>query len=221
MDSPLKTTRPRVGAVVLAAGRSSRMGSPKALLPLDGQPLIGHLIHTLLATIPASQVVVVTGHESKRIQLALDGVAVTFAHNDRWESGGMLSSIQCGAGALRREWDAFFVALLDQPLVQATTLRAMIDRISEPGAKLVLPAHNGRHGHPILIASPCIDEIRSLPASASLRDFVAQHRHQTDVVEVNDPGVLTDVNTPHDFQLLVNLWRTLACPTECSAARAV
>jgi CTP:molybdopterin cytidylyltransferase MocA len=129
----------------------------------------------------------------------------------------MLSSVKVGAGAIAQSCDAFFIMLLDQPLVRASTLIAMAQTWRRRGSAIVVPAHGGRRGHPILVASRCADEIQSLPHDATLRDFVTQHRDDTQVVEVNDPGVLTDLDTPEDFHLLSRLWRKMTCPTECSA----
>jgi molybdenum cofactor cytidylyltransferase len=203
----------RFGAVVLAAGASRRMGRPKALLDLGGRPLVSHLIDTLTRTIPAAKLIVVTGHQPELIRQSLAGFDLTLIHNLGYDSGGMLSSVRTGVNAVAKKCDAFFLALLDQPLVKAPTIAAMAQTWSKSQPDVVVPSCSGKRGHPILIASRCEKKIVSLSPDSTLRDFVAQHRHNTEVLELNDPGVLTSLDTPADYQIVLNHWRTLTCPT--------
>jgi molybdenum cofactor cytidylyltransferase len=203
----------RLAAAVLAAGASRRMGSPKALLTLGARPLIVHLVETFRRVEQVDRIAIVTGHQPPAVRDALTRFDVTFVHNPDYDSGGMFSSVTCAIRALADGCDAFFVALLDQPLVSVETLSTMARSWLKDRPDVVVPAHDGKRGHPLLIAARCAGEILSQPAGSTLRDFVAQHRHNTAVVEVSDPGVLSCLDTPFDYQLVVNHWRTLTCPT--------
>jgi len=220
MAAPLETTSDRVAAVVLAAGRSRRMGSSKALLDLGGQPLIARLLQTILDCAAIDRVIVVSGYQPAAIHQVVADLGVDLVHNPDYESGGMLSSVRAGVrqvlacGGL----DAFFVMLLDQPLVRGQTLLSLARAWHESRPAVVVPAHDGKRGHPILIATRCAQQILSLTPDATLRDFVEQHRNQTQVVEVDDPGVLSDVDTPQDYQRIVSQWRTLTCPSVATEA---
>lgn len=220
MAAPCETTSDRVAAVVLAAGRSRRMGSSKALLDLGGQPLIARLLLTIHDCGAVDRVIVVSGHQPAAIHQIVADFGVDLVHNSDYESGGMLSSVRAGVrhalagGGL----DALFVMLLDQPLVWAATLVAMVRAWRASRCAVVVPAHDGRRGHPILIAAGSAGQILSLGPDATLRDFVEQHRNETQVVEVNDPGVLSDVDTPQDYRRIVSQWRTLTCPTVATEA---
>jgi molybdenum cofactor cytidylyltransferase len=205
--------RKRFAAVVLAAGASRRMGRPKALLDLSGRPLIAHLVGSFHKTASVERIFVVTGHQPEQIRQALSVFDVTFVHNPRYDSGGMISSVKAGVGAVAESCDAFFLCLLDQPLLQTRTVAEMAQAWSKTEPDLIEPAHDGQRGHPILIASRCVKKILSLSVDSTLRDFVAQHRQDSDVVEVSDPGVLCRLDTPLDYQHVLNLWRTLTCPT--------
>lgn len=206
----------RFGAVVLAAGMSRRMGQPKALLDLDGRPLIARLLDTLRQCDFIGSIVVVTGHEPAAIRAAATidaSINPAFVHNSSYQAGEMLSSIELGAAAIAPVCDAFFLCLLDQPLVKPATIAAMAQSWQITRPVLLTPACQGRRGHPVMIASTCVDAIRSLPPAATLRDWTAQQSDYAKVVEVGDPGVLTDVDTPNDYHVVLRLWRTLQCRT--------
>src|SRR5438045_8866556 len=117
---------PRVAAVMLAAGMSRRMGTAKALLPFDEEPLIARAIDCIASLERINPIIVVTGHERDRIEIALDRRRVKFVHNSDYAAGGMLSSVKVGVAAVANDCEAFFLALADQPLVSPQTLREII-----------------------------------------------------------------------------------------------
>lgn len=194
------------GAIVLAAGMSRRMGRPKALLDLGGQPLVRRVVQGAFQSQCIHPIIVVTGHEPQLIHQALAGMGVSFVQNPQYEAGGMLSSVKTGVEAIRDYCDAYFLMLLDQPLVHPMTLKALWKAWQTSCPAIVAPRHRGKRGHPILLACRYADSVLSLPQDASLRNFVLQQRAQTQVVDVTDPGVLSDVDTPADYQVIRRLW---------------
>ncbi|HVT87976.1 MAG TPA: nucleotidyltransferase family protein [Tepidisphaeraceae bacterium] len=204
-------------AVILAAGTSSRMGSTKALLDLGGKPLIQRLVQTIRSVPQIRPIVVVTGHDPHAIQNAVGCGDVQYVHNRSFLEGGMLSSVQAGVSAVAGLCDAFFLALLDQPLIEPVTLTQMIQKWDEARPDILIPALNEKRGHPILINSKLIDEIETLSNPRTLRDFVLKHPSQSHVIAVTDVGILTDVDTPQDYENILNLWRTVRCPTEAES----
>ena len=203
----------RIAAVVLAAGMSRRMGRPKALLPLAGLPLIVRVVEPIISVGSIGPIVVVTGHHADQVTRAMDGCEVQFSHNSEYEAGGMLSSVKTGVRSIQNECDAFFLVLGDQPLVQSSTYRAlldrdmglwpMLDRSHGPEAHVTMrqPTFDGCHGHPILLSSNSIDAILSLPSDATLKTYT--HRIPALEIPVDDPGVLADIDTPDDYDRAV------------------
>ena len=198
------------GAIVLAGGSSTRMGSPKALLDIQGMPLICRLIRTARQVMQIRQILVVTGHEPQRIREAVCSISdqkVTFVHNPAHAKGEMISSVKEGIRAVGDDWDGFFLMLLDQPLIHHRTLEEMAQLWRAQRPALVIPTYHGQRGHPLLIASRCVASILSLPTDRTLREFVNQYKSETKLIEVDDHGVLCDIDTPHDYQRVLEQLR--------------
>jgi CTP:molybdopterin cytidylyltransferase MocA len=188
------------GAMILAAGMSRRMGTAKALLRLGAQTVIERIAATASGA-GAAPIVVVTGHAADTIHRALAHVpGIEFAHNPDFDAGGMRSSVQTGVAAIHQRCDAFFLMLLDQPLVSPATLQALAQHWPQRRPAIVMPSCGAAHGHPLLIGSACADEILALSGDATLHDFVRRHRSGIEVVEVCDRGVLGDLDTPQDYR---------------------
>jgi molybdenum cofactor cytidylyltransferase len=191
----------RIAAVVLAAGMSRRMGRPKALLPLGGQTLIARVVETIRASGVVGTIVVVTGHQEEQIEHELPDCNVQFVHNSDYADGEMLSSVKVAVRAIANQCDAFFLVLADQPLVNASTYQML----ARHDGLIVQPTFDGKRGHPILIRANAIDEILSLPRDATLKTFTSTHRDQTKEIPVDDPGILTDIDTPTDYDRAVQI----------------
>jgi molybdenum cofactor cytidylyltransferase len=185
-----------VGAIVLAAGRSRRMGAAnKLLLSIDGAPMVARCVDAVLAS-QARPVVVVTGHEAERVREALAGRGVAFAHNPAPESG-LSASLRTGVAALGGAVDGALVCLGDMPWVTGETLAALAAAFAaSAGRAICVPTHAGRRGNPVLWPARCFGEIAGLEGDRGARGLLAVHPGEVCYVPVADAGVTRDVDTP-------------------------
>lgn len=191
-----------ISAVVLAAGRSSRMGRPKALLPFEGSTFL----ETILATLAAAGIeepCVVLGGEREEIARAAPFPSVTTVVNPDPDRG-MLSSVRCGVDALPPDAEAFLLWPVDHPAVRVETVRALADAYRRGRGAIVRPRHEGVHGHPVLFASTLIPELLAADPSVGARAVVRAVPERVVEVEVSDRGVVTDVDTPDDYDALTS-----------------
>lgn len=193
----------RLTAVVLAAGMSSRMGTPKPLLPLRGRTLLQWSIAGLQQIIAPEQIVVVTGHQREQIEASLSPNRVKTIFNPEYETGGMLSSVQAGVRAVAGQCDAAFIALGDQPMIRSQSLQELCDTFLAVSPLIAMPVYQNRRGHPLLVSSEGFDAILKLRGGETLKSFVQANLHRSLTVEVDDPAVLHDVDTPADYQKLI------------------
>jgi len=192
-----------VVGIILAAGASSRMGRPKALLPIDGDTFVTRVCRTLLAA-GIGDLVVVAGAEHHAITAAVDeaGLRVRVLENPRREEG-QLSSVLTGlAVADRPGVDAVMVHLVDAPLVRPETVRAVLDAYQRTRAPIVRPEVGGRHGHPVLFARRVFDDLRRADPAIGARAVVRAHAAEVCGVPVDDEGACRDIDTPEDFARL-------------------
>ena len=184
-------------ALVLGAGESRRMGTQKLLLPWGAKTVIEHIVDELLAS-RIDQVLVITGHDHKRLALTLSDYAVTLVHNDRYTQG-MLSSVRCGLNALPEPCHGVLVALGDQPTLKTSTVDCLVDQFSRhPG--IVLPMYQGKRGHPLLFSATYIPEILTQYDDTGLRGLLQAHEQNIKEVTVDSPAILQDIDTPDDYQ---------------------
>jgi CTP:molybdopterin cytidylyltransferase MocA len=184
------------------------MGRCKPLLPLGERPVIRHLVDTLFEA-GLDAVVVVTGAEGAAIGRALAGLAVILVGNPDPESD-MAGSLRCGLRASPEDATALLVCLADHPLVSAATVRALLARHRAEPAAILIPTCDGRSGHPVLLPRPVADEIFTLP---TLRDVVHRTPQRCRRLEVADPGVTLDMDTPEDYRRALALWQAAFAPS--------
>jgi CTP:molybdopterin cytidylyltransferase MocA len=176
-----------VAGVILAAGESRRMGFPKALLRYDGETFLDRLIGLFAAR--CEPVIVVLGAQSDRIRERTVRPA-TFAINADYQRG-QTSSMQCGLRAVPAEAEGVLFTLVDHPAVAPATLDALL---LGPGPLVRVPRYQGRRGHPIWFARELVAEFLGLPDSGAAREIVRGHCAQTEFVDVDDPGILADID---------------------------
>ena len=193
-----------VPGVVLAGGRSSRMGRPKALLPAGRETFVGRIVRTMRDG-GAGEVVVVAPAELAapiRAALARHAPAPRVVVNPD-PARGQLSSLLVGLAAVERPGvDAALVTLVDVPLATAATVRALLDRYHRTRAPIVRPARPGGpgHGHPVIFGRALFAELRRADPAAGAKPVVRAHEAEAEDVAVDDPGAFTDIDTPDDYR---------------------
>ena len=190
-----------VGAVIPAAGLSSRMGEFKPLLPIGSETVIEATVRRTLAH--ADTVVVVLGKRSDELRRLLTqrfGDRLIFAENPGYASTDMFRSLQVGLRALH-DCDAFFIIPADMPMISDAVFEALIDA-HDDSDEVLLPTVGGRRGHPPLITSALIPDILAYVGEGGLRGFFDGCKVRE--VAVNDMGALTDLDTPEDYEKAKN-----------------
>jgi molybdenum cofactor cytidylyltransferase len=185
-------------AIVLAAGRSGRMGTQKLLLPLENKPVVAHVVDALLRS-SLERTVVVVGRDGARVREALGDRNMAFIQNPDTE-GEMLGSIRCGLRALPASCAAVLVALGDQPGVTAELVSGLVRAFRETGRGIIVPAYHGKRGHPILFATRFRDEVLSKYDGIGLRSLLDAHPAEVLEVPVSVASVLEDMDTPEDYE---------------------
>src|ERR1700716_2285695 len=181
-----------VAAILLAAGRSRRMGVFKPLLPFGDATVVESCIRNLRAA-GVEDVIVVIGHRAADIREHLKALDVTFAVNPNPNSE-MGESIARGVETVSTHTRALIIALVDHPAVPAATIKVLIDEWRR-GARLVQPEHEGRGGHPVLIDLAYRNELLALDPEVGLRSLFAAHPDQVKRVPVESPYVARDMDT--------------------------
>ena len=193
-----------VVGIILAAGASSRMGRPKALLPIGSDVFVTRVCRTLLEAGVDDLVVVAGGeHEAIAEAVGLAGFPARIVENLRRDEG-QLSSLLAGlAVADRPGVDAVLVHLVDAPLVHPSTVRAVLDAFFRTHAPVVRPSVGGRHGHPALFARRVFDELRRAAPSTGAKAVVRAHAADLLDVDVDDEGACQDIDTPEELERFV------------------
>ena len=190
-----------IPAIVLAAGKSARMGRPKPNLPLGGGTFLSRIVHTLLDA-GVDDVVIVVGHAKDVVvsDFAGRGLAARFVENTDYESG-QLSSILAGLQVVDRPGvTAALVTLVDVPLVSAATVRAVVDCFRATNVPIVRPTRGAEHGHPLLIARALVDALRHADQATGAKPIVRAHATPTGDLPIEDAGAFADIDTPEDYE---------------------
>ena len=191
-----------IAGLILAGGASRRMGTPKALLRIGSQTFVDRLVEAFSPV--ADPVIVVLGHDSELLRRGIKTRSpVLFALNAQPERG-MLTSLQCGLRALPQTIEAVIFTPVDYPNCKGTTIAAIANTFRGGACDVVIPVCRGMKGHPVCISRRVIGELLELSAVRDARDVIRRHRDATVFVEVDDPGITTDVDTPEDYRNLLS-----------------
>jgi molybdenum cofactor cytidylyltransferase len=203
-----------IAAVVLAAGRSRRMGRPKLLLHLGGKAVVRWSVERVLPHV--GDVVVVTPPDDAEIRTALAGLEVRFAVNPRPEEG-QGASIAAGMGALRPGTRAVLIVLGDQPHVPVGVFEAVIGAFEASGRAIVAPVYRGVRGTPVLFAARTFAELAAVTGDTGARAVVLRDPDRVELVPL-DRDMPADVDTPDDYARLLDTAPSAGPPTPPSSA---
>jgi len=188
-----------ITAIILAAGESKRMGQPKMLLSWGAETVLSRVINIYLEA-GLDDILVITGGAREQVESVASDLGARTIFNPRFAQGEMLSSIQCGMGALSNQTQTVLIGLGDQPQVQVRSVKLVCDVYHHTKSNIVIPSYQMRRGHPWLVAHPLWGELLKIKTPQSPRNFLEAHREDIQYADVNDPGVLADLDTPEDYQ---------------------
>ncbi|WP_420348490.1 NTP transferase domain-containing protein [Pelagibius sp.] len=193
---------PRIGALMLAAGQSRRMGKDnKLLLPVDGKPMVAHVAECLLAS-QAGPLAVVTGHDYAAVEAALPEGRFTLAHNPDYASG-LASSLHRGLAALPEDIDGVLVCLGDMPRVSPQIVDRLMAAFNPlEGRAICVPTWQGKRGNPVLFARRFFAEMQEVAGDVGARALIGEHAEVVCEVPMDDDAVLVDIDTPEALQAL-------------------
>ena len=187
-----------VSAVVLAAGSSTRMGTAKPLVRIDGKTMLERVLSTLGQS-HVAEIVVVLGNAASLIK---ENVLLSHARvviNESYQEG-IASSIRIGLAAIRDEAEAALIVLADQPFIQPATIDLLIDRYRRERPEIAVPVYNGSRGNPVLLDRSVFSDVTMLSGDVGFRAIFGNHAESILKVPVEDPAVLIDLDTPADIQ---------------------
>jgi molybdenum cofactor cytidylyltransferase len=197
----------RVCAIILAAGRSTRMGEPKQLLPLGHSTVLGQTIENVRdAEIDEIILVLGSSAETIRQQLsisAIKGLKIVINQN---YSEGMASSLREGLAAVSPYIDAALVVLADQPFIRPETFARIVDQHHKSEAQIVIPTYKGCRGNPVLLERSVFLEILALNGDIGYRAIFGSHAERIVKVAVDDVGILLDIDNKDDYEQLAKLF---------------
>ena len=187
-------------AVVLSAGESSRMGRPKALLPIDSQTFIEKIVGALKQS-GIERVVVVLGFHADELRLQVGHLPVEIVVNPDYKQG-QLSSLQAAIRHLQTtgSCDGMLVHLVDHPYIDSKLVRLMIDRFGDSDNMIVVPRHQGKRGHPVIFSKKLFQELLDAPIDQGAKAVVNAHRGETLEIDTDDIGITLDIDTPELYR---------------------
>lgn len=197
--SPTDSGPADIVAIVLAAGRSSRMGSPKPLMRLRDRPLLGLTLEAL-AQARTSRVVVVLGHEADRVKEAVPFGGASVVVNAEYAQG-LSTSVRAGIRAAGPA-SAYLFVLGDEPFVLPATYEALLRAWRPNGPRLVIPTYRGRRGNPVLVDGSLASEMEALTGDVGVRALFSRHATDTLALKVDDPAILVDLDRPDQVRTI-------------------
>ena len=189
-----------IAAVVLSAGESSRMGRPKALLPIEGETFIGRIVASLKQT-QVGKIVVVLGHNSDLLAAAIRPLAVEILINPNYKLG-QLSSLQVAVRNLLpdADCDGMLVHLVDHPYIDASLVDRMIQQFYESKKDIIVPRCHGKRGHPVLFSRALFDELLDAPIDQGAKAVVNANGNGTLEIDTDEKGITVDIDTPELYR---------------------
>ena len=188
----------RIEGIILAAGESRRMGYPKPLLKIGEQTFIEHIAETMLTVVP--RIVIVIGAHRERVRAAIPhDQRIAIVENPNYLHG-QLSSLKVGLSAILPDSEAALVQLGDHPTVRAATFIAVADSYNRTGTPVTIARYSGRRGHPVIFDRSVFSELLSAPEGEGARYVVNADPSRVAYVDLDDPGINLDLDTPADLK---------------------
>jgi molybdenum cofactor cytidylyltransferase len=195
----------KIKALVLAAGYSSRMKRNKMLLPFAGSTVLENTLKVFYRA-QVDGVAVVLGHKGEKIRQALVSYPLQFIENPDFHQG-MSTSVKAGIRALETDPDLAGVMMIpgDMPLVKLETVQGIIKKFQESSCPLIIPVYQGKKGHPVFFARSLFSELKEVAGDIGAREVVRKNLDRCCFLEVNDPGILVDIDCPEEYEKWVKL----------------
>ncbi|MGH7809210.1 MAG: nucleotidyltransferase family protein, partial [Candidatus Binatia bacterium] len=185
---------------IQSAGESSRMGQPKALLPIDGETFIERIVGVLQKT-KIGRVFVILGHNAAELSRRVEHLPIEILINPNYKLG-QLSSLQVAVRRIEQnaDCDGMLVHLVDHPFIDARLVDTMIDRFYESNKFIVVPRHGGKRGHPVIFSRRLYGELLTAPLDQGAKVVVNAHQGDTLEIETDDIGITIDIDTPELYR---------------------
>ena len=191
-------------AIICLAGRSSRMGSYKSLMPFAGTTVISHLV-SVFRSAGIEHIVLVTGRDASSVEQEMEGSDVHLVHNPDFESTDMFASVKIGLEAAQEQAGGFFITPGDAVLFAPETVSAMMKERKLTKKDVVVPTFANQKGHPVLISPSVRNSAMAYSGENGLRGVLAGFEDSTSLLEINDFGVLFDMDYPEDYEQVKRL----------------
>ncbi len=188
----------RVAGIILAAGKSSRMGKMKLLLDIHGKPMLGHVVKSALHS-ALDEVIVVLGSEHERILESIDFKGATVVFNPDFHKG-QSTSLKAGIAAVGESCDAALFLLGDLPLVGPGVIDAVLQKRKAARASIVVPIFGGKRGNPVLLARSFFPMVLALEGDIGARAILAAQEELIETVDIEHDGIHLDIDTWEDYQ---------------------
>lgn len=194
-------------AVLLAAGESTRMGRPKALLPIDGMRFIEKIVAALQPA-QIARIIVVLGYDAKTMRRQIRDLPVDVVVNEEYKKG-QLSSLMAAIRKIEsspdpEKVDGILVHLVDHPYVDTGLVNTMIDKFYATRKLIVVPRYRGRRGHPVIFSRKLFGELLAAPLDQGAKSVVHAHREETLEVDTEEEGTTIDIDTPDAYRKYVH-----------------
>ena len=190
-----------ISAIILAAGMSVRMGSPKQLLKIGNSPLIRIVTENVLLS-DVDEALVVTGCRQKEVGDAISDLPVKIIYNPRYKEG-QGTSLALGVRSISAGVSAFIVFMVDQPLISASLINMLIDEFKKRRCLALRPVCKGLPGHPVIFSSSVIEELKNLSGDEGARQVLKKLKDKVEYFEVQDEAVILDIDTPENFEQFI------------------
>lgn len=191
-----------IGAIILAAGESKRMGFPKMLLPLYGKTMLENVIGNVAGS-EVDEMIVVLGGGPEELKEIVKNMSAKYCYNENY-TNGMLSSVQCGFRNISAELDAVLVFQGDQPFITVAVANRVIEAYKSSDKGIVIATYNTKRGHPILIDKKYRNMIEKLDASEGLRSLASLYPDDVLEIETDTEVILRDIDTFQDYETEIN-----------------